>query len=52
MGQLIVNGNILGESNDTIVVTPVYTEGIKIATITINGVSTDIYIPTNGGNNE
>ena len=52
MGQIIVNGDVFGEPNETITVTPVYTEGIKVATITINGVDHDIYIPANGGNNE
>lgn len=52
MGQIIVNGIVEGESNDEIVITPVYTEGIKIATITINGEDHDIFIPANGGNNE
>lgn len=51
MGQLIVNGNVIGEQNDDIQITPVYESGILIATITINGIDYPIYIP-NGGNNE
>lgn len=50
MGQIIVNGNVVGEQNDEIVITPVYDTGILIATIEINGVSTPIYVPNNGGN--
>lgn len=52
MPQIVMNGNIYGEPKDKITVEPVYTEGIKICTITINGVPHDIYIPaqTQGGN--
>jgi hypothetical protein len=52
MGQLIVNGNIIGEQNDTIEVVPKYQSGTLIAEIIINGHTIPIYIPTNGGNNE
>lgn len=49
MGQVIVNGNIMGESNETIVITPEYTEGIKIATIQIgDNEPVEIYIPQGG----
>ena len=55
MGQLVVNGNVYGETNDELEVVPMYTEGIKIADIIINGVATPIYIPVqnsqNGGEN-
>lgn len=50
MAQIVVNGNVYGETNDTIVITPMYTEGIKIAEIIINGAKTDIYIPANSQN--
>lgn len=51
MGQLIVNGNVIGESNRNITITPEYTEGIKIATIQIDDEEPiEIYIPANGGN--
>lgn len=48
MGQLIVNGNVIGESNDTIEVIPKYQSGTLIAEIVINGVTYPIYIPTGG----
>lgn len=55
MGQTIVNGNVMGETNDDIVINPVYNSGIKVADIVINGVTYPIYIPDqnsqNGGNN-
>ena len=55
MGQIIVNGNVLGETNDDIVINPVYDSGIKVADIVINGTTYSIYVPDqnsqNGGNN-
>lgn len=53
MGQIIVNGNIMGESNDEITIRTLYTEetGVKIAEITINGTTTPIYAPKNEGGN-
>ena len=55
MAQIIVNGNVFGETNDEITVSTYYTEGIKVADIVINGVPIPIYIPTdlnqNGGEN-
>ena len=54
MAQIITNGVVIGETNQTITITPVYTEGIKIADITINGVTTPLYIPAqqSGGNDD
>lgn len=53
--QTIINGNVYGEPNQEIIITPVYDSGIKIADITINGVDYPLYIPDqnsqNGGNN-
>lgn len=55
MGQIVVNGDVYGETNQEIIITPVYDSGIKIADITIDGVDYPLYIPDqnsqNGGNN-
>lgn len=55
MGQIIVNGTVMGETNADIQIVPMYNEGIKIMDIIINGETTPIYIPVqnsqNGGNN-
>lgn len=49
MAQIITNGVVIGETNETIVITPEYTEGIKIATIQIgNNEPVEIYIPQGG----
>ena len=51
MGQIVVNGNVMGETNETITITPEYNEGIKIATIIIGDQTVELYIPDqNGGN--
>lgn len=55
MAQIVINGNVMAETNDEITVTTYYEEGIKIADIVINGRSIPIYIPTDlsqiGGEN-
>lgn len=58
MGQTVVNGNVMGETNDKIVVIPSYNSGIKIAEIRINNDTYELFVPTNvvqnsqnGGNN-
>lgn len=49
-GVLSVSGDISGGGDgSTVSFSAVYTEGVKIGTITINGVSTDIYIPVWNG---
>lgn len=55
MGQIIVNGTVMGETNADIQIVPMYNQGIKIADIIINGETFPIYIPVqnsqNGGEN-
>lgn len=56
MGQIIVNGDVYGESLGITAITPEYNEGILICTITMLGQDYKIYIPdnsqqqNNGGN--
>ena len=51
MGQIVVNGNVVGETNDQIEIIPTYTSGIKILEIQINdNPPIEIFIPNNGGN--
>ena len=40
---------VAGGGGDTVVVTPIVTTGTKIATISVNGTSFDLYAPSGGG---
>lgn len=51
MGQLIVNGDVYGESLGITAITPEYNEGILICTITMFGQDYKIYIPDNSQQN-
>lgn len=51
MGQTVINGNVLGETNDKITIIPTYNSGIKIAEIKINNETYEIFVPNNAVQN-